>query len=132
MCLSKLREQELENADAGSDNMMLMSRHSLVPGSLQRRHSLHAARSPSSYMERCQGLAGRLGRGNVDGGSSSSSSSSSGSSRGAAHHDLLEVENLLESYFMMIDGTLAKLAGAVASTAKRRVASVVNVGWRGW
>lgn len=33
------------------------------------------------------------------------------SASGASFHDLLEVENLLESYFMMVDGTLAKLAG---------------------
>jgi hypothetical protein len=41
----------------------------------------------------------------------SSSSSSSSSSRSTNEHDLLEVENLLESYLMMVDGTLAKLAG---------------------
>lgn len=33
------------------------------------------------------------------------------SASGASFHDLLEVENLLESYFMMVDGTLAKLSG---------------------
>jgi magnesium transporter len=33
------------------------------------------------------------------------------SASGVSHHDLLEVENLLESYFMMVDGTLAKLSG---------------------
>jgi len=33
------------------------------------------------------------------------------SASGAGFHDLLEVENLLESYFMMVDGTLAKLSG---------------------
>lgn len=36
---------------------------------------------------------------------------SGSSASGASFHDLLEVENLLESYFMMVDGTLAKLAG---------------------
>jgi hypothetical protein len=83
------------NAHAGSLSTMRRSNLSVL-----------SRGSPPGFMERFQGLPRR------DRGSSpSSSSSSSSSSGGADEHDLLEVENLLESYLMMVDGTLAKLAG---------------------
>lgn len=106
MCLSKWREQDLEGA--GSDNTMLLGRPGqsslLAQSSLPRRSVPSMPRSPPGFMERFQGLS----RSMRDRGDDSSSSSSAS---GASFHDLLEVENLLESYFMMVDGTLAKLSG---------------------
>lgn len=106
MCLSKWREQDLEGA--GSDNTMLLGRPGpgglLGQNSLPRRSIPSMPRSPPGFMERFQGLS----RSFRDRGDDSSSSSSAS---GAGFHDLLEVENLLESYFMMVDGTLAKLSG---------------------
>lgn len=127
MCLSKAREQDLEGADAGSDNTLLLGRRELygtlgldstvpVAGSLRQAGSLRhrgmgsLVRSPPHAFDRFQGLH-RSSRGDGGGGGSSSgSSSSSSSSGGADQHDLLEVENLLESYLMMVDGVAAKLA----------------------
>eukprot|EP00879_Flechtneria_rotunda_P017595 GHRR01018445.1.p1 GENE.GHRR01018445.1~~GHRR01018445.1.p1 ORF type:complete len:489 (+),score=107.86 GHRR01018445.1:272-1738(+) len=101
MCLSKWRDHELE---AGSDNTLLLGRREgllAASSSLPRRSITSYGRSPPGFMERFQSL-GRRDKAGDD-------SSSSSSSNGADYHDLLEVENLLESYFMLVDGTVAKL-----------------------
>lgn len=58
MCLSKWREIELENADAGSDNTLLIGRRENIgygAGSLPRRATVsNLARSPTGMMERYQ------------------------------------------------------------------------------
>ncbi|KIZ02442.1 hypothetical protein MNEG_5514 [Monoraphidium neglectum] len=100
MCLTKRRETDVE--PTGSDNTLMISRpnparHHLAAAGLLRSHSL--ARSPPVFLERLGSSLPRQ-RGGADSDSSSATSDV---------HDLLEVENLLESYYMMVDSTHHKL-----------------------
>ncbi|KAI8464620.1 MAG: hypothetical protein J3K34DRAFT_526053 [Monoraphidium minutum] len=105
MCLSKRRETDVE--PTGSDNTLMLGRptpgrHHLTAAQLLRSHShSHSmARSPGAFLER-MGSSALKPRG-LDSDSSTATSDV---------HDLLEVENLLESYYMMVDSTHHKLNG---------------------
>lgn len=104
MCLTRRREQELE--PGGSDNTLLLGRTAARVAALKtsRSHGHHGHSflsrshgSPPGAFDRMGSMPNRHG--------DDSSSSSSG------YGELVEVENLLESYFMMVDSTAAKLAG---------------------
>eukprot|EP00877_Chromochloris_zofingiensis_P002090 jgi/Chrzof1/11882/Cz06g13130.t1 len=94
MCLSRRKEQDVGNV--GSDNTLMLNRMAHATVVKTRHSSLPKHQSPPSFME-------RLTSKNTDHHSDSTSTTDD-------YHDLLEVENLLESYYMIVDSTHGKLA----------------------